>query len=477
MSLPVLLVPGAAAEIRAYLRASGRRIAVLDDDPTGSQAVHGVSVVTVLEPEQYAAAVEHPGDTCFVLTNTRSMAEDEAVATNERVATDLYRTTSATSGPLELVSRGDSTLRGHVVAEVEAIAAARTAAGLPPADGVLFCPAMLDAGRYTVDDVHMAVVDSVHTPVAETEFARDRAFGYTTSNLREFLAERSAGRIRAAEVASLSLADIRLGGPAEVGRILSGISDGRWVVVNATHPADLEVVALGLQIAQRAGRTFLVRSAPSFVRALAGIEAREPLTVRDIAIGQGRSPYGLIVVGSHVGLSTRQLDAAVAAGGLTAIEVDVPNLLRSATAAATLDRVAGTATAAMAGSDVVISTSRTVAALSSDPSRGLDIARTVSAALVDLVGRLRPVRPAWVIAKGGITSHDLAARALGIRRATVLGQFLPGQISLMMPVEAPADVLGCPFVAFPGNVGQPETLAVVRARLVSATGDRADSCG
>ena len=47
---PVRVEPDARARIRAAHAASGRRIAVLDDDPTGSQTVHDVAVVTVLEP-------------------------------------------------------------------------------------------------------------------------------------------------------------------------------------------------------------------------------------------------------------------------------------------------------------------------------------------------------------------------------------------------------------------------------------------
>ena len=71
--------PGARGRIRAANVAAGRRIAALDDDPTGSQTVHDVSVVTVFEDAEYAAGLAEPGSTCFVLTNTRSLPEDAAV--------------------------------------------------------------------------------------------------------------------------------------------------------------------------------------------------------------------------------------------------------------------------------------------------------------------------------------------------------------------------------------------------------------
>jgi uncharacterized protein YgbK (DUF1537 family) len=460
------LLAGAASRIREHNRRTGRRLAVLDDDPTGSQAVHGVSVVTVLERPEYAAGLAAPGDTCFVLTNTRALDENQAVELNRAAAHDLYTLAATTGATVEVVSRSDSTLRGHVHAEIEAIAAEHLAVIGRPVDGVLFCPAMIEAGRFTVDDVHFAVVDGVPTPVGETEFARDKTFGYTSSNLRDFVAERSGGTVTAADVRSLSLDDIRIGGPERVAEILTEVSGLGWVVVNCTSYADLEVVSLGLQLAQDAGKTFLTRSGPSFVRALAGIEAKE---MADIVIDHSRAPHGLIAVGSHVGLTTRQVHAARQRGGLVEVELHVPALLDPSTAATHIDQAAARIVAALPHSDVLVCTSRDLVAVDNDPDASLDIARTVSTALVTVVEKARVARPAWVVAKGGITSHDLAVRGLGIRRATVAGQFLPGQISLFTPDEAPADVLGCAFVVFPGNVGGVDALAHVLDRLRTAT--------
>ena len=464
---PVRHVPDAAAHIRGYLRRTGRRLAVLDDDPTGSQAVHGVSVLMAPHPSGYANGLASPGDTCFVLTNSRSLDRAGAVAAHQAAARDLYTWEVGSGGTVEIVSRGDSTLRGHVTAEVDAVAAQRLASTGVATDGVLFCPAMLEAGRFTVGDTHFAVVDGAPTPVADTEFARDRTFGYTRSNLREFLAEQSGGAITAAEVASLSRDDIRTGGPQRVAEVLASLTHRRWVVVNATDHADLTVVALGLQLAQEAGRRFLVRSGPSLVRALAGLEARQPLTSADIPIDPARSGNGLIVVGSHVQLTTRQLRVLRQRGDLTSIELRVPTLLDPVAAPAHLAAAAEQATAALAHTDVVVSTSRTLVPAGQGLAE-LSVARRVSAALVTLVRQLRPARPAWIIAKGGITGHDLAARALEIQRAVVVGQLLPGQISLLSPVDAPADVRGCPLVIFPGNVGTDDTLAMVRDRLATA---------
>ena len=77
------------AAIRAMRAEDGLLLGVLDDDPTGSQAVHDVQVVTVLEEDAYAAAFGGPAGTCFVLTNTRSLDEPGAVGMNDQVARGL----------------------------------------------------------------------------------------------------------------------------------------------------------------------------------------------------------------------------------------------------------------------------------------------------------------------------------------------------------------------------------------------------
>ena len=154
-------------------------------------------------------------------------------------------------------------------------------------------------------------------PVGETEFARDAAFGYTASDLRDFVADKSGGTIGREEVGSIGLADIRLGGPQRVRELLAGVRDGSWAVVNATEYSDLDTVAAGVLMAERAGASFLFRTGPSFVRALAGMGPRAPLRGVDIwPAGRPRpGGHGLVVVGSHVGQTSRQL-AALRARGL-----------------------------------------------------------------------------------------------------------------------------------------------------------------
>lgn len=72
-------------------------------------------------------------------------------------------------------------------------------------------------------------------------------------------------------------------------------------------------------------------------------------------------------------------------------------------------------------------------------------------------------RLAFVLAKGGITSSDVATEALAIDRAWIRGSLLPGIVSLWEPVSGPAK--GLPYVVFAGNVGDEHSLADVTDRL------------
>jgi uncharacterized protein YgbK (DUF1537 family) len=446
---------------------AARRLLILDDDPTGSQCVAGIDVAFDLDPTIPVGALAEPGSACFVLTNTRALDEAEAVALNRRVLAGVLDG-GVPAGGLHVVSRSDSTLRGHVIAEPLAIADELGARGID-VDAIVLCPAMLEAGRFTEGDIHYARVGGEAVEVARTDFARDATFGFTSSDLREFLEERSGGAVRASEVLSLSLADIREGGVARVREVLASARDRRWVVVNATEYSDLEVVAEAMAALEAEGRTFVTRCAPSFVRPLVGQHGAHVVDPASIGIPPGRLDHGLVVVGSHVGLTTTQLRAVQRRGTLAEIEIHVPSVL-DARREEHLAEVAARAQQTLASSDCVVYTSRDLVA-ADDPAESLAIARSVSDAVVEVVRRVRGAKPAWVVAKGGITSHEVAEKGLGIRRARVEGQFWPGQVSLFSAQEAPAEVMGAPYVVFPGNVGGEEALADVVDVLAAAVAD------
>lgn len=448
--------PGSApTRIAERRRTTGNRVVAFDDDPTGSQSVHGVSVVTELDPDLYARALAEPASTAFILTNSRSLDEADAVALDTGVARDVFDLAERNGWQLDAVSRSDSCLRGHVIAEVGVLNDVRTEVTGSGYDGVLFVPSYFEAGRYTEGDVHYAVVDGKPVPVGESEFAKDATFGFTSSDLKEFLAEKSAGEIDASRVLSLSLETIRSGGVAAVTEVLDRCHDLQWVIVNATGYDDLEVVVEGLQASTK---SFTYRSGPSFVRALSGIAEYGTIAPQEIwADAADSGGHGLAVVGSHVGQTARQVERARERGGVVEVELSVPALVQG-DAAVEIARATAEVTAALTDNDVMFYTSRDLVT-GSDAADSLAIARTVSSAVVEVVRGSLAARPAWVIGKGGITSHDVLVRGLGVQRATVLGQLFPGMVSVLRPEQATEDVLGTPYVVFAGNVGDEHALA------------------
>jgi uncharacterized protein YgbK (DUF1537 family) len=457
---PVRVEPDARRRIRRALADAGRRIAVLDDDPTGSQTVHDVDVVTVFEPDEIAAGLSPAGSTCFILTNTRSLPESDAVELNTRIGRMLFELAARLDAPIDVVSRSDSTLRGHVIAEVGGLDAVRREVTGRGFDGVLLVPAYFEAGRFTAGNVHWARVGADVLPVSETEFARDATFGYAASDLREFVAEKSGGTVEPGDVSSITHDDIRLGGPRRVAEILADVTGGAFVAVNAVEYADLEVVVLGLLDAEAAGKSFLYRSGPSFVQALAGLEPRDPLRAPDIWPAGHPGGHGLVVVGSHVGLTSRQVAVARQQGGLTEVELDAAAIADPARRDSHVAEATRLVVSALDHADVLLFTSRTLLR-GRDATESLEISRRVSTAVTEVVRMALAAKPAWVIAKGGITSHDVAVRGLGIRRAKVLGQLLPGLVSVFRPTDAAPEVIGTPYVVFAGNVGDETTLASV----------------
>lgn len=461
----VLECAGALAEIRERIAGRNGRLLVIDDDPTGTQSVHGVPVLTAWSEQDLAAALRDAA-TVFVLTNSRSLPEHEATAVSVQITKRAAAIAAEEGFELAVASRSDSTMRGHFPQEPDAVADTLEDAG-QTVDGVLLCPCFLEAGRFTVDDVQWVAQEDRLVPSAQTTYASDRSFGYGASNLRHWIEEKTHGAVRAADVLSLGLNDIRGGGPERVREILAEAEARRPVVVNATEYADLEVVVLGLLEAEAAGKVFVYRCGPSFVRVRGGIEPAPPLSAEALYARRPRGEgHGLVLVGSHVETTTRQLEHALKLDGVHASELSVARLLDPATHDEEIARALEEIERHLPEREVILYTSRELArAEGSD--QALDVGRAVSDALVELVQRLDPGLPlAFCVAKGGITSSDVGTRGFGVRRAEVAGQMLPGTISVWILPDDSA-FPGLPYVIFPGNVGEPETLAEVIERLAA----------
>jgi uncharacterized protein YgbK (DUF1537 family) len=439
--------------LKKTIAQSGKKLVVLDDDPTGTQTVFDVPVLTDWAVDSLEEELKTKGSCFFILTNSRSLPVEKTRELHREIGSNLAAASKTAGVSIVVASRSDSTLRGHFPEEMDVLS---DTLGHPHSAWILF-PFFFEGGRLTIHDVHYVAEGAQLIPAAQTEFARDHAFGYTRSDLPGWIEEKTRGRISAREVLSISLEDIRKGGPARVSEKLMEMGGPGVCVVNAITYRDVEVFTAGLLEAEKQGRHFLYRTAASFVRVRAGIDPRPLLDAREVGISQ--SAGGLIVVGSYVGKTTTQLKVLFEDfSELTRVELAVPLLLREETRAAEISRAVGEIDSALAdGRLVVLFTSRELVK-GADGNASLQVGRKVSDALVQVVHDIR-ARPGFLIAKGGITSSDVATLGLETHRAEVLGQILPG-----VPVWKLGDESRYPglvYVVFPGNVGTERSLAEI----------------
>ena len=432
------------------------KIIVLDDDPTGSQTVHSCLLLTRWDVATLKQGLQDAAPLFFVLTNTRGMSATEAaeltrtVCHNLRHALDELAAAGVTINPL-LVSRSDSTLRGHYPVETDVIAEE-----LGPFDAHFMVPAFFEGGRKTINSIHYLTVDGEDIPVHETEFARDSVFGYSYSYLPDYVEEKTAGRIKASEVERFELDDVR---GDSLSRLLA-LKDNVCCVVDGETQDDLNHFCRQLMQAAQQGKRFLFRSAASLLTALAELPP-QPVTAEKMREYVRDDMAGAVIVGSHVTKTTQQLNQLLQQDGITGIEIDVAKILQHR-AQLLEDITSNTEQCHAKNITPVIYTSRTELQFDDQQSR-LAFGEQVSAFLMDVVRNL-PVTTGFLISKGGITSNDVLSDGLALRTSRVVGQILAGCSVVRCPDEHPR-FPGMPVVIFPGNVGDENALATVLQRL------------
>lgn len=329
-------------------------------------------------------------------------------------------------------------------------------------DGEVILPFFKEGGRFTIDDTHFVQIDDQLVPAGETEFAKDKTFGYHASNLKQWIEEKTDGQYQAANVTSISLTDLRNLNLAKITNQLMQVTDFNKVIVNAVDYIDVQVFVIALIRALRQGKLFMFRSAAALTKVLGGVSNQPLLTKADL-IDSTTTAGGLVVIGSHVQKTTDQLKALQQLNNVLFIEFDVKTVLAESTLVQEEQRVAKAVNAALKqGRTVTVYTSRQRLDLGDDKEAALKLSVNVSKALTNLVKQL-PLRPKFIIAKGGITSSDIGTVGLAVDHALVAGQVKPG-----IPVWYTGDdskFPQLPYIIFPGNVGEKNTLREIVALL------------
>lgn len=450
-------VDGAAvqAALETEIQKDHHKIIVLDDDPTGVQTVHGISVYTDWTRESVRAGFEEENRAFYILTNSRGFTVDQTTRAHLEIGRTVAEVARELGRDYVIVSRGDSTLRGHYPLETDLLRQTMEEGGRP-VDGEILCPYFKEGGRFTIGGVHYVRYGEELVPAGETEFAKDKTFGYRASNLREYIEEKTGGIYRKEDVTEISLEELRGLDYEGITEKLLAVRNYGKVVVNAVDACDLKIFCTCLYRAMAQGRRYLFRTAAGFVKEFAGISDKALLT-RSEMVKTETSHGGIVVVGSHTQKTTSQLEELKRLEGVEFLEFNSDLVLDDEAFAKEVEATVAKEEAFIAGGKtVVVYTKRRLLSLEGDtPEQALLRSVKISDAVQSLVGKLKVV-PAFVVAKGGITSSDVGTKALRVKKATVLGQ-----IRLGIPVwkTGPESTFpGIPYVIFPGNVGEKETL-------------------
>lgn len=397
------------------------KMVVLDDDPTGIQTVHGCLLLTDWSIPSLQRAFSHEQPFFYILTNTRALTREDAAKTVRSVMEAVLEVAQNHDYQLLFVSRSDSCLRGHFPLETDIMRQVLHEHGIPVWPIIPFVPAFIEAGRVTLGGIHYMKGEYGLTPISETEFAHDNVFGYHTSVLKDYIVEKG-------------------GVPADY-EIVD--AEGYDELQNYCHQLSASTAAFHGAV--------VIRSSSSFPKAMSGI-GDKPLL--DKSILMGKEGVGCFIVGSHVQKTTRQLSHLLESQGVRGIEIDVSRILHDPETVMD-DTVRQTRNAVAGGHTPVIYTSRQEVRLDNATERQL-LGQKVSDFLVGVVVNL-PFEPSYLVAKGGITSHDILTKGLHVKSATVEGQVIN---------SVPCVMTGrFPYIIFPGNVGNDLSLAALYTKL------------
>ena len=442
--------------LEAEIKASNKKIVVLDDDPTGVQTVHDISVYTSWDKDSIRAGFDEENSLFYVLTNSRGFTAEQTTKAHHEIAAVVDEVAKETGKEYIFISRSDSTLRGHYPLETELLKADYEKNTGKVIDGEILCPFFKEGGRFTIENVHYVKYGDELVPANETEFAKDKTFGYTAATMPEYVEEKTKGAYKKEDVTCISLEDIH---NMEIDKIegqLLAVHDFNKIIVNAVDYVDVKVFCVALYRAMRKGKVYMMRTAAAIVKVMGGVTS-QPLLTREQMVVKETENGGIIVVGSHTEKTTRQVEALKELKEIEFIELDATLVKDDAAFEAEVQRCLEKEEACIkSGRTVCCYTTRAlITADTGDKEDELRLSVKISDAVQSLVGRLS-VTPAFVIAKGGITSSDVGTKALAVKRANVLGQIRPG-----IPVWQTGDESRfplTPYVIFPGNVGDDETL-------------------
>jgi len=438
------------------------KIIIFDDDPTGSQTVYGCPLLLNWDEQNLEKAFKQSSPLIFILANTRSLSSVLAVKKTREICSSIkkfFLRQGYSKDDYFYISRGDSTLRGHGVLEPSTIAEE-----LGPFHATFHIPAFLEGGRTTEDGIHY--LNGI--PVHMTDFGNDKLFGFSTSNLAQWIEEKSLGKIQAKNILHLDIKQLDIAlynqdGFESLLTFLSKLENNISVVVDAKLPHHLEILARAIKVVSKEKR-FLFRTAASFINSLSGLPPNPKDTADLVSLKSKNNEFeykpGLIMVGSHVKLATDQLEVLLKDNSCEGLEIPVSKLADIFALEDCQEEILVLEKALLSKIDDILDvkkvpvlyTSREEIKFSSCSKRmnfGLELAEFMAI----LVGKINN-KFGYIISKGGITTQLLLQKGLNFKQVDLKGQILPG----LSIVTSNSDQYDLPVVTFPGNLGNEKTL-------------------
>lgn len=462
-SLPKVNCQDVDVLLKDALNSLNKKIIVLDDDPTGVQTVHDISVFTDWSVESIEKGFKEKQPMFFILTNSRGFTAEETEKAHKEIATNILSVSSKLNREFIIISRGDSTLRGHYPLETSVLKETIEMDSEMMVDGEVILPFFKEGGRLTVNNIHYVQYGQELVPAGETEFAKDRTFGYSKSDLGEWIEEKSNGEYKAKNTLYISIEQLRSLNIEKIAEQLVQVNHFNKVVVNAVDEVDVKIFTIALAKAMNQGKNFLFRSAAALPKVIGGVTDKALLT-REELVGQETGNGGLIIIGSHVKKTTEQLEELKKLNEIEFIEFNSHLVLHPDQFQKECERVIEmTESLIRSGRTVAVYTSRERLDLGENKKEEeLKLSVAISDAVTSIVTRLK-VRPNFLIAKGGITSSDVGTKGLKVKRATVAGQIRPGIPVWKLGNESKYPDMS--YVIFPGNVGTKSDLKEVTQTL------------
>ncbi len=394
------------------------RLAIIADDLSsatdcGAQVVRSSLSVVVplggysLPPQARAAQV------ISVDTASRSLPSDQAYEKVRAAAGQLVA-----EGWTDFYKSVDSTLRGNLGAEIEAIL------DLVKPDCAVIAAAFPKYGRTTVDGVQY-----LHgRPLHETEFGTDPTSPVRDANIARRLAQQSRRK-----AGLLTLDQVRSGPKQLKSAVRQLLAEGiELVVVDIAEQEDLKRICLGLAQSDLrlvwVGSTGLAEFVPLALETLSTSET----SYQDHSID---SRPALVLVGSASETTRQQLDYAKTRGGLNLIHLDSAGMIQddmtaahelaqaNAKLRAAIDSGHDAALVVRASRDEIAATQKLGATLNLSPAQ---VAQRIVDGLAQAGSSLiRGDCISGIVATGGDTANAIC-NALGVEALEILGEVEAG---------------------------------------------------